>query len=127
MTYQTRGTCSRFIEVELDGETIREVTFIGGCSGNTQGVAKLVKGQNARQVIDLLEGTDCAGRGTSCPDQLAKALRLALEEQKSAQKRAMGTCPHGSFWVGGPVPTALWLLMDRPHLKGRTRTSLSFL
>ena len=84
MTYQTRGTCSRFIEVELDGGTIREVTFIGGCSGNTQGVAKLVKGQNARQVIDLLEGTDCAGRGTSCPDQLAKALRLALEEQKSA-------------------------------------------
>ncbi len=84
MTYQTQGTCSRYIEVELDGETIREVNFIGGCNGNTQGVAKLVQGQNAQHVIELLEGTDCGGRGTSCPDQLAKALRLALEQQKKS-------------------------------------------
>ena len=84
MTYQTQGTCSRYIEVELDGETIREVNFIGGCNGNTQGVAKLVQGQNAQHVIELREGTDRGGRGTSCPDQLAKALRLALEQQKKS-------------------------------------------
>lgn len=78
MTYQTRGTCSRFIEVELDGTTIKHVAFIGGCDGNTQGIAKLVQGKDAWDVIGLLEGTDCGGRGTSCPDQLAHALREAL-------------------------------------------------
>ena len=83
-TYQTHGTCSRLIEIDLDGDIIRSVQFIGGCSGNTQGVAKLVQGRTAQEVIDLLEGTDCAGRGTSCPDQLAKALRKAM--QKSAAK-----------------------------------------
>ena len=82
MTYETHGTCSRFIEVELDGDTIKEVTFIGGCDGNTQGVSKLVKGQKAQDVIELLEGTDCGGKGTSCPDQLAKALRVALSESE---------------------------------------------
>ena len=82
MVYKTQGTCSQFIEVELDGETVKHVQFIGGCDGNTQGIASLVKGMNAQDVIRLLEGTDCSGRGTSCPDQLSRALRKALREQK---------------------------------------------
>lgn len=82
MVYKTKGTCSQFIEVELDGETVKHVQFIGGCDGNTQGIASLVKGMNAHDVIRLLEGTDCSGRGTSCPDQLAKALKKALSRQK---------------------------------------------
>ncbi len=83
MVYKTRGTCSREIHVELENDTVKHVTFVGGCNGNTKGVAKLVEGMNVYDVINRLEGTDCNGRGTSCPDQLAKALRQALE-QKSA-------------------------------------------
>ncbi len=82
MVYTTKGTCSRMIEVNLDDDVIRDVTFIGGCNGNTQGISKLVKGMKAQDVIELLEGTDCGGRGTSCPDQLSKALRAALAQQK---------------------------------------------
>ena len=81
MIYTTRGTCSREIDVELDGDRIKEVAFIGGCHGNTQGIASLVKGMRVQDVIDKLEGTDCGGRGTSCPDQLAKALRKAQAMQ----------------------------------------------
>ena len=83
-TYQTYGTCSRLIEIELDGDIIKDVAFIGGCDGNTQGISKLVKGQRAEDVIRLLEGTDCSGRGTSCPDQLARALRKALNARPQA-------------------------------------------
>ncbi len=77
MLYKTKGTCSRAIEIELDGDTIQNVTFIGGCNGNTKGIAKLVKGMKVDEVIEKLEGTDCNGKGTSCPDQLARALRQA--------------------------------------------------
>ncbi len=80
MIYTTKGTCSRLIDIDLDGDTIRKVTFVGGCNGNTQGIAKLVQGRKVQEVIDLLEGTDCNGRGTSCPDQLAKALRQAMAQ-----------------------------------------------
>ena len=80
MIYNTKGTCSRQILVDLDGDTIKNVTFIGGCHGNTQGVSRLVQGMKAQKARDLLEGIDCSGRGTSCPDQLAKALRQALAE-----------------------------------------------
>lgn len=78
MIYKTRGTCSRSIEVELDGDIIKSVHFVGGCNGNTKGLSALVTGMKAQDVIDRLEGTDCEGRGTSCPDQLAKALRQAM-------------------------------------------------
>ena len=81
MVYKTRGTCSQFIEVELDGDTVKNVQFVGGCNGNTQGISSLVRGMKAEDVIRLLEGTDCGGRGTSCPDQLAKALTKALSAQ----------------------------------------------
>ena len=82
MIYRTYGTCSQLIEVELDKDgTILRAQFTGGCNGNTQGIASLVKGMKAEEVISRLEGTDCNGKGTSCPDQLAKALKKALAAQ----------------------------------------------
>ena len=79
MVYETHGTCSIEIIVDLDSDhTIKEVEFIGGCSGNTQGVASLVKGMKAEEAITRLEGIRCGSKPTSCPDQLAKALRLAM-------------------------------------------------
>ena len=81
MTYETRGTCSVAIEVELDGDIIQSVEFIGGCSGNTQGIAKLVEGMNAREAIARMRGIRCGSKPTSCPDQIAKAIRLCLAEQ----------------------------------------------
>lgn len=77
-TYTTSGTCSQAIQFEIEDGKVHHVTFIGGCHGNTQGIAKLVEGMDAREVIAKLEGTDCSGRGTSCPDQLARALKAAL-------------------------------------------------
>lgn len=76
-SYKTRGTCSRQINFDIadDGETILDVSFVGGCNGNLQGIGALVKGQKIDDVINRLEGIDCNFRGTSCPDQLAKALR----------------------------------------------------
>ena len=80
MTYKTKGVCSRAIELELDGDTIQSVHFIGGCDGNTKGIAALVQGMKAVDAIDRLEGITCGFKSTSCPDQLAKALRQALEQ-----------------------------------------------
>ena len=78
--YKTRGVCSQAIQFELDGDTIKHVNFIGGCSGNTQGVAQLAEGMDANEVISRLEGIRCGFKPTSCPDQLAKAIRQALNE-----------------------------------------------
>ena len=75
--FKTQGTCSRRIDIELDGQVVREVRFTGGCTGNTQGVSRLAKGRTAQDLIELLAGIQCQN-GTSCPDQLAKALRQAL-------------------------------------------------
>lgn len=74
-SYKTKGTCSREILIEVDSTgVVRNVKFIGGCHGNTQGISKLVEGMKIDDVISKLKGIDCNGRGTSCPDQLAKAL-----------------------------------------------------
>ena len=74
-TYKTSGTCSRAITFEVDeNDCVHNVRFQGGCNGNTQGVAKLVEGMRREDVIGRLSGIDCNFRGTSCPDQLAKAL-----------------------------------------------------
>ena len=70
------AVCSRQIDIEAEGNVIRQVRYIGGCNGNTQGVAALVAGMKVEEAIARLEGIDCGGRGTSCPDQLAKALRM---------------------------------------------------
>ena len=79
-TYTPHGVCSRQIEITVDGDTVSNVRFIGGCAGNTQGVAALVKGMKIDDVISRLEGIDCRGRGTSCPDQLTKAMREVKEQ-----------------------------------------------
>ena len=81
--YITRGTCSRKIILDIDGDIINSVEFIGGCSGNTQGIMSLVKGTSVSETIERLKGIDCNGKGTSCPDQLSKAL-------EAAQKKAIG-------------------------------------
>ncbi len=78
-TYIPSGVCSRMIEVEIEDDVIIDCKFIGGCSGNTQGVSKLVIGMDANDAIERLKGINCGGRGTSCPDQLANALEEALE------------------------------------------------
>lgn len=78
-TYTTHGVCSRQITVELEGNVIKDVAFLGGCNGNTQGVSALVKGMDAQEAIDRLRGIRCGGRATSCPDQLANALEEALD------------------------------------------------
>lgn len=80
-TYKTKGVCSRAIDFELTEDGIvRGVKFHGGCNGNTQGVAKLCEGRPAEELIGLLSGIHCGLKSTSCPDQLAKALREALPE-----------------------------------------------
>lgn len=76
-SFRTRGVCAREIIFETDGDTVKNVKFINGCSGNTQGVAALVDGMKVDKVISILEGIDCNGRGTSCPGQLAEALKQA--------------------------------------------------
>lgn len=83
MVYKTKGTCSREIHIETEGDIIKDVQFIGGCNGNTQGIASLVKGMTIQEVIEKTEGIDCGGRGTSCPDQLSKALKQILAEKNN--------------------------------------------
>ena len=73
-TYRTRGTCSTAMELEIQDGIITHCAIVNGCKGNTQGLAKMVEGQKAEDVIAKLEGIQCRG-GTSCPDQLAKAIR----------------------------------------------------
>ena len=78
INYTPRGVCSRNITIEVTDGIIDSVKFMGGCNGNTQGVAALVKGMKVTEAIEKLEGINCNGKGTSCPDQLAKALKEAL-------------------------------------------------
>ena len=77
--FTPRGVCSRKIEIELDGDVIHSVRFIGGCAGNTQGIAALVRGMKVQEAISRLEGIRCGFKPTSCPDQLATALKNAPE------------------------------------------------
>lgn len=79
MVYKPTGVCSREINIELDGDTIKSVKFTGGCSGNTQGVAALAAGMKVSDAIARLEGIRCGMKETSCPDQLAKALKQAIQ------------------------------------------------
>ncbi|MGN0034839.1 MAG: TIGR03905 family TSCPD domain-containing protein [Coriobacteriales bacterium] len=79
--YMTHGTCARAILVETEGDTIKDVVFDGGCDGNHQGITRLVRGKKISEVADLLEGTPCGMRGTSCPDQLSRALREIEAEE----------------------------------------------
>lgn len=77
-SYKTHGTCSRQIDVELDGDIIKEVKFYGGCNGNLNGISKIVEGMTVEQVEKVFSGVKCGSRSTSCPDQLVKALKEAI-------------------------------------------------
>lgn len=77
-SFKPRGVCSQKIEIELDGDMIRSVHFTGGCNGNLQGISTLLRGMKAEDAIARLAGINCNGKGTSCPDQLSKALQQAM-------------------------------------------------
>ena len=83
--YQPHGVCSRQIIIDVEDGIVNSVKFVGGCSGNTQGVAALAKGMKVNDVIDRLEGIRCNSKPTSCPDQLAKC----LVEYKSKQLKTV--------------------------------------
>ena len=78
--YKTKGTCSQMIYFDLEDGKVRNVQFLGGCNGNLKGIGQLVEGMNVDDVIARLEGTTCGMKRTSCPDQLAKALKEALNK-----------------------------------------------
>ena len=80
--YETTGTCSKAIVLDVDDATgvINSVQFIGGCAGNTMGISQLVRGMKAEDVIAKLEGIRCGFKNTSCPDQLCRAIRQAMEQ-----------------------------------------------
>lgn len=79
-SYSPKGVCSTQINFEVENGLVKNVRFSRGCNGNTQGIAALVEGMRVEDVISKLKGTNCNGRGTSCPDQLAQALELSLQQ-----------------------------------------------
>ncbi|MEE8886309.1 MAG: TIGR03905 family TSCPD domain-containing protein [Eubacteriales bacterium] len=81
-TYRTHGTCSQQIDFDLNDGILSNVKFYGGCNGNLKGIGKLVEGKSAAEVSDILRGTTCGFKRTSCPDQLSKAIDAALEKEK---------------------------------------------
>lgn len=81
MIYKTKGTCSSAIEFEIEDGILKDIKFHGGCQGNTTGVAALAEGLPIDEVIDRLSGIQCGFRGTSCPDQLSKALETYKANQ----------------------------------------------
>ena len=80
--YKTSGTCSRMVIVEVEDGIVTDCSIVGGCAGNTVGVATLVKGMRATDAIERLKGIRCGFKPTSCPDQLAKALEVALSAEE---------------------------------------------
>ena len=81
-TCRPRGTCSTKITFSLEGGVVTALRYEGGCSGNLQGLSRLAVGRRAEELVEILQGIDCDRKGTSCPDQLAKALQKALREQR---------------------------------------------
>lgn len=79
-SFKPSGVCSAQIDFNLENGVVTDVKFTRGCNGNTQGIAALCEGMKADEIIKRLEGINCGGRGTSCPDQLAKAIRMAKEQ-----------------------------------------------
>lgn len=82
MKYKTKGTCSSYIDIEMDGNVIKSVSFTGGCNGNLQGISRLVEGMKAEDAISRLRGIRCGFKPTSCPDQLAVALESILAQEQ---------------------------------------------
>jgi uncharacterized protein (TIGR03905 family) len=83
MNYKTRGVCSKEISFEVEDNKVVKVQFVGGCSGNTQGVSRLVEGMDVDEAIKRLDGIQCGFRPTSCPDQLSQALKEFKEQASS--------------------------------------------
>ena len=81
-TYRPRGVCSQLMEIEVEGDRIKHVKVTGGCSGNLQGLSRLVEGMEIKEAIARMEGIRCGFKPTSCPDQLAKALKQCLEAEE---------------------------------------------
>lgn len=81
MHYTPKGVCSRGLDIEIENNIIKSVTFTGGCNGNASGISRLVEGMNIDDVISRLEGVHCGFKSTSCPDQLAQALKQYKENQ----------------------------------------------
>ena len=79
-TYYPKGTCSKQMEVDLEDGVIKDVRVLGGCNGNLKGICQLLTGMKAEDAIARLDGTLCGFRSTSCPDQIAKNLKKALEQ-----------------------------------------------
>ncbi len=79
--YKTKGTCSQAIIFEIEDGKLKNVQFMGGCNGNLKGIGSLVEGMDVQTVIERLEGTHCGMKQTSCPDQLAQALKAALNKE----------------------------------------------
>lgn len=79
--YTPQGVCSREMKIEVEGDTIRSIKIIGGCDGNTKGLCNLLKGMKVDEAIQKLKGIDCGGKGTSCTDQLARALEQAKRKK----------------------------------------------
>ena len=75
ITYRPRGVCSRNMEIDVEGDVIQSVRVEGGCSGNLQGICSLLKGMTVEEAVARMEGIRCGGKPTSCPDQLAQALK----------------------------------------------------
>lgn len=79
-SYRTKGTCARTITFDLDNGVVSNIQFEGGCNGNLKGISALAEGKNAEEIIETLEGIRCGFKSTSCPDQLATALKEALDK-----------------------------------------------
>ncbi len=79
VTYKTSGVCAKEINFKIENGKLRDVSFLGGCDGNLKGISKLVEGMEATDVISRLTGVRCGSRKTSCPDQLANALKQIVE------------------------------------------------
>ena len=83
-TYRPKGVCSQLMEIEIEGDKITAFQVMGGCDGNLKGISRLVEGIEVDEVIRRLEGVRCGRKSTSCPDQLAQALKLALQQGSEA-------------------------------------------
>lgn len=88
--YKTQGTCSSLIQFTLDGDKLKDVAFAGGCNGNLKGIGRLVEGRDADEVAGLVEGTLCGSKPTSCPDQLARAIKAARTVERGEATEAPG-------------------------------------
>ena len=94
-TYYPSGVCSKQINIELDGDVIDKVEFIGGCKGNLAAISILIKGRTVEEIAEMLDGNTCGDRPTSCADQLVKGLRAAVQEAAAAEQAGEGDGEHG--------------------------------